>query len=355
MNFTKKTLSVTLLVCFMFTAQLKFAYAADNIPIFVDNVPAYSEVSPFYQNDTLLVPARLISEELGAVVDWQNEQVSISSDDCNIVLYVGQNQAEVNGTSQNLSAPPQIVQGRLFVPLRFIGENLGARVLYRDNKVFLYSSLYHKTIDNTFVQSGDIVYKRTGYNKVAVRDLTTGEETFLPTDNIVTSVLAASRSGLVYVSNWHVMYYSLRTGEIKDYFDYDSGSVETPDTSAYDPHFTDDGKFFFTSLEKNICQSIYKRDIDGTNKKEIFLERDNTRIRCVRSYNGWIYYLTNEFVPKVGYYGGPLYRVREDGTDKQQLSGNQATYYFMKDGLYCSWGYNGESRFWRFEELDELD
>ena len=90
MNFTKKTLSVTLLVCFMFTAQLKFAYAADNIPIFVDNVPAYSEVSPFYRNDTLLVPARLVSEELGAIVDWQNEQVSISNNDCNIVFYSGE-------------------------------------------------------------------------------------------------------------------------------------------------------------------------------------------------------------------------------------------------------------------------
>ena len=65
--------------------------------------------------------------------------------------------------------------------------------------------------------------------------------------------------------------------------------------------------------------------------------------------------MTNEFVPKVGYYGGPLYRVREDGTGKQQLSGERGSYYFTDDGVYCKWGYNGESRFWRFEELDELD
>ncbi len=102
MSLTKKSLDITLLVCFMFVIQLRPAYAAD-IPIFVDNVPAYSEVPPFYQNDTLLVPARLVSEELGATVNWQNEQISISSNNCNIVLYVGQNQAEVNGTSQNLS------------------------------------------------------------------------------------------------------------------------------------------------------------------------------------------------------------------------------------------------------------
>ena len=145
MNLTKKILIITLFVCFILFAQLKSVYAAD-IPIFVDNVPAYSEVSPFYKDDTLLVPARLVSEELGATVDWQNEQVSINSDDCQIVLYIGQNQAQVNGTSQNLSAPPQIVQGCLFVPLRFIGENLGADVFYRDNKIFIYSTEFDEKI-----------------------------------------------------------------------------------------------------------------------------------------------------------------------------------------------------------------
>ena len=106
MNLTKMNLfiKIFLLICLTLILPTETVYAAD-IPIFVDNVPAYSGVSPFYQNDTLLVPARLVSEELGATVDWQNEQISISCNDCNIVLYVGQNQADVNGTSQNLSAP----------------------------------------------------------------------------------------------------------------------------------------------------------------------------------------------------------------------------------------------------------
>ena len=45
-------------------------------------------------------------------------------------------------------------------------------------------------------------------------------------------------------------------------------------------------------------------------------------------------------------------RVRADGTGKQQLSGERGSYYFTEDGVYCKWGYNGESRFWRFDELD---
>ena len=161
MNLTKMNLfiKIFLLVCLILILPAKIAYAV-NIPIFVDNVPAYSEVSPFYKDDTLLVPARLVSEELGATVDWQDEQISINSDDCHIVLYVGQNQADVNGTSQNLSAPPQIVQGRLFVPLRFIGESLGARVLYRDGKIFLYSTNYDGALHfmSGTIKYGDDVY-----------------------------------------------------------------------------------------------------------------------------------------------------------------------------------------------------
>ena len=53
MNLTKMNLfiKIFLLVCLILILPTKTVYAAD-IPIFVDNVPAYSEVSPFYQNDT---------------------------------------------------------------------------------------------------------------------------------------------------------------------------------------------------------------------------------------------------------------------------------------------------------------
>ncbi len=167
MSLTKKSLDITLLVCFMFVIQLRPAYAAD-IPIFVDNVPAHSEVSPFYSKDNLLVPARLISEELGASVDWDGKQVTIKGQDINIILYMGKNEASVNGINQKLAAPPQIIQGRLFVPLRFIGEALNAKVLYRDQKVFLYSPQFTNQVNyvpNKF-QRGENVYTLDGNGEI---------------------------------------------------------------------------------------------------------------------------------------------------------------------------------------------
>ena len=214
MNLTKTNLfiQIFLLICLTFILSTETVYAAD-IPIFIDNVPAYSEVPPFYQNDTLLVPARLVSEELGATVDWRNEQVSINSDDCQIVLYVGQNQAEVNGTNQNLSAPPQIVQGCLFVPLRFIGENLGADVFYRDNKIFIYSTEFDEKIfayDKQRDEKGsykavNLRYRQFIYKvengSIIKYDETTGKNIKIPIPDEVYSLQAVSNTGLVYTTN----------------------------------------------------------------------------------------------------------------------------------------------------------
>lgn len=47
-----------------------------------------------------------------------------------IELYIGKNYALVNGAKVTLDAPPFITNGRTFVPLRFVSENLSASVSY---------------------------------------------------------------------------------------------------------------------------------------------------------------------------------------------------------------------------------
>lgn len=367
MSLAKTSLSTTLFICFILISQLRPVYAADNIPIFVDNVPSYSEVSPFYQNDTLLVPVRLVSEELGATVDWQNEQVSISSNDCNIVLYVGKNQAEVNGTSQNLPVPPQIVQGHLLIPLRFIGEALGAEVIYRDNKIFLYSTNYDGALHFKYgtINYGDDVYFIESGTGHILKQGQSGENELIIDDEAL-SLLAVSRSGLVYTNYRWVFYYNFAAKKRIEFFS--NGFAFPPYTYSY---YTDTGKFYYSDYaESKIAPpvsnqkyndnyyAIFSKDIDGANKKEIFVEELNCPIRDIKYCDDWIYYIADVSVKRdygIDYAGGFVNRVRADGTGKQQLSGERGSYYFTKDGVYCKWGYNGESRFWRFDELDKLN
>ena len=354
MNLTKINLliKIFLLICLTLILPTETVYATD-IPIFVDNVPAYTEVSPFYQNNTLLVPVRLISEELGATVDWQNEQISINSGDCQIVLYVGQNQADVNGTSQNLSAPPQIVQGRLFVPLRFIGEALRADVLYRNGKIFLYSGEYKEYLDKANkMQRNNLSYTLNGNGTISVADLDKQTDYLLPTDRFVTKLLAVSRSGLVYASYCYVYYYSYNDNTNKAYFD------KFPDVNS--PDFTDTGQFFYKSysdIKGYSYSAIFCCDVDGTNKKEIFIEREHYGIGNFQIYGGWLYY--QERVPveqEWGYdtYAGAINRLHLDGTNWQQLTEERVGYdwYVDVNGLHFDYPFKDESNVLSFNEMN---
>ena len=87
------------------------------------------------QNDRTLLPIRVLIESLGGTVEWDNTQrkVTITLGYNTIELFIGKPIAKVNGVntpidSTNSKVVPQIINGRTYLPLRFISENLGASV-----------------------------------------------------------------------------------------------------------------------------------------------------------------------------------------------------------------------------------
>ena len=79
-----------------------------------------------------MLPIRLVAEFLGAEVTWNGEEktVTITKEDTTIVITIGQEFAMVNGEAVQLDAPAYIENGRTFLPLRFVTENLGAEVVW---------------------------------------------------------------------------------------------------------------------------------------------------------------------------------------------------------------------------------
>ncbi len=77
-----------------------------------------------------LVPVRFVSEILGANVKWlaESRQVLIKDQKNEILLTENSAEVFVNGTPQKLDCPAEMSQSRIFVPLRFVSENLGALV-----------------------------------------------------------------------------------------------------------------------------------------------------------------------------------------------------------------------------------
>jgi len=88
------------------------------------------DVPPMIQKGRTLVPIRFVSESFGAEVGYVKEEqkVTVNLYGKLIEIYINRTTAKVNGQPVTLDLPAMIIQGRTLVPLRFVSENLGAKV-----------------------------------------------------------------------------------------------------------------------------------------------------------------------------------------------------------------------------------
>jgi hypothetical protein len=127
-----KRLAVTLMLVLAlgaFPATMPVAYA-QTVRVFVDGDPVAFDQPPVITAGRVFVPLRGVFERLGAFVEWNQRTSTVMArqDSTQVILRIGQTQAMVNGQPTTLDAPPMVVGGRTLVPLRFLGETLGARV-----------------------------------------------------------------------------------------------------------------------------------------------------------------------------------------------------------------------------------
>ncbi len=85
---------------------------------------------PMVSNGRLLVPVRDVSGIVDAQVDWdaQTRTVTVTKGRTKILITIGNKISNVNGMNTDIGEPAAIVNGRTYVPLRFIGEALSAKV-----------------------------------------------------------------------------------------------------------------------------------------------------------------------------------------------------------------------------------
>jgi hypothetical protein len=98
----------------------------------VDGQARTLDVAPQIFQERTFVPLRFIGEALGAEVDWRpaNSTAVYRLNGIEVAISIGSYTALVNGKPYVLETPARLVQSRTLVPLRFIMESLGARVDY---------------------------------------------------------------------------------------------------------------------------------------------------------------------------------------------------------------------------------
>ncbi len=89
------------------------------------------------ESGRLLVPLRGILESFGATVEWDDayKMVTIYRAGDEVVMYVNDHSAYINGDECYLDVPPRLIRSRVHVPLRFAGEALGGTVHYHGSYV----------------------------------------------------------------------------------------------------------------------------------------------------------------------------------------------------------------------------
>lgn len=90
-----------------------------------------------YERDgTILVPLRSVFEQMGALVQWDaaSKTMRISKAGAEIRLTVGKRSVAVNGDVRPLDVPPSIYKGVVVAPVRVISEALGAYVQWIPGK-----------------------------------------------------------------------------------------------------------------------------------------------------------------------------------------------------------------------------
>ena len=106
------------------------------VQIALNGVLLESDVPAFIRGGRTMVPVRLITEKMGAAVQWfgDTNEVASTLGETTVKLKIGSAQAQVNGSTETLydGIPAMIAKyngvERTMVPLRFVSEQLGAQV-----------------------------------------------------------------------------------------------------------------------------------------------------------------------------------------------------------------------------------
>ncbi len=109
-------------------------YRDGRVRVRVDGETLLFDVEPEIINDRTFVPMRKIFEKLGAKIEWDDvtQTVTGTKEDTVIKLTIGNTVATVNGTEKTLDAIPLLNNGRTMIPLRFVAESLGCKVIWNE-------------------------------------------------------------------------------------------------------------------------------------------------------------------------------------------------------------------------------
>lgn len=138
------------LICvlaFMLVSYSVIASAAINIT--VDNKPIVGDTEPKNIDGRVLLPVRTVFEAIGAKVSWNADEKKITAvkGDRTVEMYIDKNYYYVNGKTNVMDSVPLIIDGRTYVPVRYVAQAFGLKTDWDEkNKTVIVTSEKNKEI-----------------------------------------------------------------------------------------------------------------------------------------------------------------------------------------------------------------
>lgn len=141
----KNVISKILLLLLILSSFIFSGYKIQKpIKIYINGQVVESDQPPLLIDNRTFVPIRVIAEDLGATVDYDNKDriVTIRRDKTNILLTIGDDIARISSDVETrpaiLDAPAFLRNDRTYLPLRSISELFGMQVDWDGGKRAVY-------------------------------------------------------------------------------------------------------------------------------------------------------------------------------------------------------------------------
>ncbi|HEU4964935.1 MAG TPA: stalk domain-containing protein [Bacilli bacterium] len=141
-------LTIPVLTALPFTTPTAHAASYGSPDVFVDGEELHFDVPPQIHQRRTLVPMRMIFESLGADVSWepQTRTAVAFKDGVTIRLPIGSPTVTRNNEPITLDVPAQLIDSRTMVPIRFVSEAFGDKVIWDDTSYQVRITTAHAPI-----------------------------------------------------------------------------------------------------------------------------------------------------------------------------------------------------------------
>jgi hypothetical protein len=129
---TQKTVKSEVLLYFYVVKEISMLLKIGSKHVSVkDQDPFVLDYAPYIKDSRTFVPLRFIAESFGASITWNEKEKKVSYElrGKKLSIWINSSQYLVDGVYKTMDVAPEIKPpGRTFVPIRLISEELGAKV-----------------------------------------------------------------------------------------------------------------------------------------------------------------------------------------------------------------------------------